>query len=119
MSRRRVSCPQMTQQLWDAIKTIRYQRQVPDVDRIAKYMSRVHNLGIGKLHITVYLLLMQNLEFPSSRHKACLSRGRLQIIFILVRGYIFSVVNMLIDFLWKESTKYQFSKPQRLTQFIL
>lgn len=59
MSRRRVSCPQMTQQLWDAIKTIRYQRQVPDVDRIAKYMSRVHNLGIGKLH-TVYFLLMQN-----------------------------------------------------------
>uniref|UniRef100_A0A1B6CUA8 MYND-type domain-containing protein n=1 Tax=Clastoptera arizonana TaxID=38151 RepID=A0A1B6CUA8_9HEMI len=45
MSRRRVSCPQVTQQLWDAIKTIRYQRQVPDLDRIARYMSRIHNVS--------------------------------------------------------------------------
>ncbi|XP_054271302.1 zinc finger MYND domain-containing protein 11 isoform X2 [Macrosteles quadrilineatus] len=49
MSRRRVSCPQMTQQLWDAIKTIRYQRQVPDIDRIAKFMSRVHNVGLEEV----------------------------------------------------------------------
>lgn len=48
MSRRRVSCPQITQQLWDAIKTIRYQRQVPDIDRISRYMSRVHNVSQGK-----------------------------------------------------------------------
>lgn len=51
MSRRRVSCPQMTQQLWDAIKIIRYQRQIPHLDRISKYMTRVHNIGIGK-HLT-------------------------------------------------------------------
>ncbi|XP_039278814.1 zinc finger MYND domain-containing protein 11 [Nilaparvata lugens] len=45
MSRRRVSDPQITQQLWDAIKTIRYQRQVPDIDRIAKYMLKTYNVN--------------------------------------------------------------------------
>lgn len=45
MSRRRVSCPQSTQQLWDAIKTIRFQRQVPDVDRISRYMMRTYNVS--------------------------------------------------------------------------
>ncbi|XP_075212466.1 zinc finger MYND domain-containing protein 11 [Lycorma delicatula] len=45
MSRRRVSCPQSTQQLWDAIKTIRYQRQVPDIERISRYMMRMHNVS--------------------------------------------------------------------------
>lgn len=53
MSRRRVSCPQVTQQLWDAIKTIRYQRQVSDFDRIARYMSRIHNVSQGKLYYFV------------------------------------------------------------------
>ncbi|XP_046669765.1 zinc finger MYND domain-containing protein 11-like isoform X2 [Homalodisca vitripennis] len=49
MSRRRVSCPQMTQQLWDAIKTIKYQRQVADIDRISKYMNKVHNVGLEEV----------------------------------------------------------------------
>ncbi|PNF16453.1 Zinc finger MYND domain-containing protein 11 [Cryptotermes secundus] len=42
MSRRRVACPQITQHLWDAIKVIRSQRQIPNVTRITRYMSRVH-----------------------------------------------------------------------------
>ncbi|XP_021930541.1 zinc finger MYND domain-containing protein 11-like isoform X2 [Zootermopsis nevadensis] len=42
MSRRRVACPQITQHLWDAIKIIRSQRQVPNATRITRYMSRVH-----------------------------------------------------------------------------
>nr|CAD7452442.1 unnamed protein product [Timema tahoe] len=42
MSRRRISCPQTTHKLWDAIKIIRYQRQIPDVKRISRYMSRAH-----------------------------------------------------------------------------
>ncbi|XP_069700462.1 zinc finger MYND domain-containing protein 11 isoform X2 [Periplaneta americana] len=42
MSRRRLACPQITQHLWDAIKIIRSQRQVPNVSRITRYMSRVH-----------------------------------------------------------------------------
>ena len=47
MSRRRVACPQVTQHLWDAIKIIRSQRQVPNVTRITRYMSRVHNAKEG------------------------------------------------------------------------
>jgi hypothetical protein len=48
MSRRRVACPQITQHLWDAIKIIRSQRQVPNVTRITRYMSRVHGAKEGK-----------------------------------------------------------------------
>ncbi|XP_050532952.1 zinc finger MYND domain-containing protein 11-like isoform X2 [Daktulosphaira vitifoliae] len=44
MSRRRISCPLAVQQLWDAVKVIRFQRQVPDIDRITKYMTKVHNM---------------------------------------------------------------------------
>ncbi|KAK7791097.1 hypothetical protein R5R35_000516 [Gryllus longicercus] len=44
MTRRRVSCPQTTQQLWDAIKVVRCQRQVPNVTRISRYMSRIHGV---------------------------------------------------------------------------
>ncbi|XP_063229877.1 zinc finger MYND domain-containing protein 11-like isoform X2 [Bacillus rossius redtenbacheri] len=40
MSRRRMSCPQITQQLWDAIKVIRYQRQISNIARITRFMSR-------------------------------------------------------------------------------
>lgn len=40
MTRRRVSCPQVTQQLWDAIKNIRNQRQVPTSERVQKYMLK-------------------------------------------------------------------------------
>lgn len=40
MTRRRVSCPQITQQLWDSIKNIRGQRQVPTAERIQKYMLK-------------------------------------------------------------------------------
>lgn len=47
MSRRRVSCPLTVQQLWDAVKIIRYKRQVPDVERITRYMNRVHNVSEG------------------------------------------------------------------------
>ncbi|XP_065223247.1 zinc finger MYND domain-containing protein 11 isoform X2 [Planococcus citri] len=45
MSRRRVSCPLTVQQLWDAVKIIRYKRQVPDVERITRYMNRTHNVS--------------------------------------------------------------------------
>ncbi|XP_046396293.1 zinc finger MYND domain-containing protein 11 [Ischnura elegans] len=45
MSRRRVSCPQITQQLWDAIKITSYQKQLPTVERIGRYMSRVHGIN--------------------------------------------------------------------------
>lgn len=45
MSRRRISCPLAVQQLWDAVKVIRFQRQVPDIDRITKYMTKVHNMS--------------------------------------------------------------------------
>lgn len=40
MTRRRVSCPQVTQQLWDAIKSIRNTRQVPTTERIQKIMQK-------------------------------------------------------------------------------
>ncbi|XP_014274946.1 zinc finger MYND domain-containing protein 11 isoform X2 [Halyomorpha halys] len=42
MYRRRMSCPQVVQQLWDAVKVIRCQHQVPTLEKIAKYMTRVH-----------------------------------------------------------------------------
>ncbi|XP_052122169.1 zinc finger MYND domain-containing protein 11 isoform X2 [Frankliniella occidentalis] len=45
MSRRRVSSPQTTQQLWDAIRITSYQRQIPDVNRISRYMSRIHGVS--------------------------------------------------------------------------
>ncbi|KAK9500243.1 hypothetical protein O3M35_001537 [Rhynocoris fuscipes] len=45
MYRRRMSCPQVVQQLWDAVKVIRYQRQVPNLERIVKYMNRVHSVN--------------------------------------------------------------------------
>lgn len=48
MSRRRVSCPLTAQQLWDAVKIIRYKRQVPDIERITRYMNRTHNVSDGK-----------------------------------------------------------------------
>lgn len=48
MSRRRISCPLAVQQLWDAVKVIRFQRQVPDIERITKYMTKVHNMSSGK-----------------------------------------------------------------------
>lgn len=54
MSRRRISCPLAVQQLWDAVKVIRFQRQVPDIDRITKYMTKVHNMSAGKC-IAFYL----------------------------------------------------------------
>nr|CAD7567403.1 unnamed protein product [Timema californicum] len=40
MTRRRMSCPQTTHKLWDAIKIIRYQRQIPDQIRISQDVSR-------------------------------------------------------------------------------
>ncbi|KAK3923425.1 Zinc finger MYND domain-containing protein 11 [Frankliniella fusca] len=45
MSRRRVSSPQTTQQLWDAIRITSYQRQIPDINRISRYMSRIHGVS--------------------------------------------------------------------------
>jgi len=40
MTRRRVSCPQVTQQLWDVIKSTRNARQVPTTDKIKKMMQK-------------------------------------------------------------------------------
>lgn len=55
MSRRRISCPLAVQQLWDAVKVIRFQRQVPDIERITKYMTKVHNMSSGKTAMVFYL----------------------------------------------------------------
>lgn len=44
INRRRMSCPQAVQQLWDAVKVIKYHRQVPTLEKIAKYMSREHSV---------------------------------------------------------------------------
>jgi len=60
MSRRRVSCPLAAQQLWDAVKVIRFQRQVPDIDRITKYMTKVHNMSSGNTLKFNYKYLFQN-----------------------------------------------------------
>lgn len=61
MSRRRVSSPQTTQQLWDAIRITSYQRQIPDINRITRYMSRIHGVSEGLLaylyHRILYLAL--------------------------------------------------------------
>lgn len=56
MSRRRVACPQITQHLWDAIKVIRIQRQIPNMTRITRYMSRVHGAKEGE-NVHVYRML--------------------------------------------------------------
>ncbi|CAI6371186.1 unnamed protein product [Macrosiphum euphorbiae] len=45
ISRRRISCPLAVQQLWDAVTVIRFQRQVPDIDRITKYMTKIYNMS--------------------------------------------------------------------------
>ncbi|EEB12129.1 zinc finger protein MYND domain-containing protein, putative [Pediculus humanus corporis] len=50
MTRRRVSCPQVTQQLWDAIKNIRGQRQVPTAERIQKFMLK--EFGVSEEEVT-------------------------------------------------------------------
>lgn len=50
MTRRRVSCPQVTQQLWDAIKSIRNTRQVPTAERIQKIMQK--DFGVKEDEVT-------------------------------------------------------------------
>lgn len=37
-----MSCPQLVQQLWDAVKVTKYQQQKPTLEKIAKYMCRAH-----------------------------------------------------------------------------
>lgn len=43
--KRRLSCPQTVQHLWDAIDSIRQQKQVSNLDRVANYMRRKHHLN--------------------------------------------------------------------------
>ncbi|KAH9369442.1 hypothetical protein HPB48_000146 [Haemaphysalis longicornis] len=43
--KRRLSCPQTVQHLWDAIDSIRQQKQVSNLDRVANYMRRKHHLS--------------------------------------------------------------------------
>ncbi|KAL3242784.1 hypothetical protein MRX96_020950 [Rhipicephalus microplus] len=43
--KRRLSCPQTVQHLWDAIDSIRQQKQVSNLDRVANYMRRKHQLS--------------------------------------------------------------------------
>uniref|UniRef100_A0A0K8T066 SAMD1-like winged helix (WH) domain-containing protein n=1 Tax=Lygus hesperus TaxID=30085 RepID=A0A0K8T066_LYGHE len=45
MYRRRMSSSEVVQQLWDAVKVIRYHRQVPNVDRIVKFMSKIYSVN--------------------------------------------------------------------------
>jgi len=63
MSRRRISCPLAVQQLWDAVKVIRFQRQVPDIDRITKYMTKVHNMSSGKTMLFYLKIHILNCSF--------------------------------------------------------
>lgn len=63
MSRRRISCPLAVQQLWDAVKVIRFQRQVPDVDRITKYMTKVHNMSSGNSILVIYKQLLKTIFY--------------------------------------------------------
>lgn len=48
MKRSRLSCPMAVQQLWDAVEVIRFQNQVPNIDHIMQYMTKVHNKSPGK-----------------------------------------------------------------------
>lgn len=71
MYRRRMSCPQVVQQLWDAVKVIRYQRQVPNLERIVKYMNRVHSVNEGKyLHFMHFLnIFLVNRDLATFRRR--------------------------------------------------
>jgi len=62
MSRRRVSSPQTTQQIWDAIRITSYQRQIPDLNRIARFMNRIHNVGEGVLLVDVDVSIRNSLH---------------------------------------------------------
>lgn len=43
--KRRLSCPQTVQHLWDAVDSIRQQKQVSNLERVANYMRRKHHLS--------------------------------------------------------------------------
>lgn len=43
--KRRLACPQTVLHLYDAIAFVRQQKQIPNIDRLANYMKRVHNLN--------------------------------------------------------------------------
>ncbi|XP_064456016.1 zinc finger MYND domain-containing protein 11-like isoform X2 [Ornithodoros turicata] len=45
--KRRLSCPQTVQHLWDAVDNVRQQKQIANLDRIANYMRRKHGLSAG------------------------------------------------------------------------
>ena len=55
-TRRRESNPDMVQKLWESIAYIRHQKQIPNLDRIAKYILRVHNIKYGEVYIIPYIL---------------------------------------------------------------
>lgn len=45
--KRRLSCPQTVQHLWDAVDNIRQQKQIANLDRLANYMRRKHGLSVA------------------------------------------------------------------------
>ncbi|KAL1455190.1 hypothetical protein WDU94_009301 [Cyamophila willieti] len=49
MSRRRLSCPQILQYLWDAVKISRYQRQFPTKERLFKYIQKNYSIPTDEL----------------------------------------------------------------------
>lgn len=60
ISYRRFSCPLTVQQLWDAVKVIRFQKQAQDINHITNYMNKVHNVLPGKLVIFFFKFFMSN-----------------------------------------------------------
>ncbi len=46
---RRCSDPSRAQQLWDAIKAVRAQKQIPAITRMSRYMNRFYRVKKGKL----------------------------------------------------------------------
>ncbi|KAI5699615.1 hypothetical protein M8J76_012331 [Diaphorina citri] len=49
MSRRRLSCPQILQYLWDAVKISKYQRQFPTKERLFKYIQKNYSIPTDEL----------------------------------------------------------------------
>ena len=49
--RRRTSDPVVVQQLWKGISYIRQQKQIPNTERLSKYMLRVHEMKQAEMEL--------------------------------------------------------------------
>jgi hypothetical protein len=68
ISRRRVSSPLVVQQLWDAIHNICSQRQQPNIERISRYMSRVHGISEGRSWIPLFLRICNDVFISQMKY---------------------------------------------------